>query len=126
MFTKPTEINLFKTRVRLFSSIRAFIADPVPFRLPNGSPVLRRAHLIVPSFLATMGGTRHLNLLGNQVRQQLEIFFSHVFHQYHTVPFKRIVGSGHLISDPNRALSTRCVAKLPEKDQRGLLVQRRA
>jgi hypothetical protein len=71
-----------------------------------------------------MGGTRHLNLLGDQVRQQLEIFFSHVFHQYQTVPFKWIVGSSHLISDPNRALSKRCVAALPEKDQRGLLVQR--
>jgi hypothetical protein len=126
MFAKPVETNLFKTRVRLSSSIRAFIADPVPIRLPNGPPVLRRARLLVPSFPATMDGTRHLNLLASQVRQQLEMLFSHVFQQYRTVPSKRIVGSGRLISDPNRALSTRYVATLPEKDQRGLLVQRRA
>jgi hypothetical protein len=101
MFATPTETDLFTTRMRLSSSIRAFFADPASIRLPNGPPVLRRARLIVPSFLAT-------------------------FHQFHTVPSKRIVGSGRLISDPNRALSTRCVATLPEKDQRGLLVQRRA
>jgi hypothetical protein len=126
MFAKLTETDLFTTGMELSISIRAFFADPVLIRLPNSPPVLRRARLIVPSFLATMDGTRHLNLLGSKVRQQLGIFFSRVFHQFHAVPPKKIVGSGRLISDPNRALSTRCVAKLPEKDQRGLLVQRRA
>jgi hypothetical protein len=92
MFAKPTETDLFTTRMELSSSIRAFFADPVPIRLPNSPPVLSRARLIVPSFLATMDGTRHLNLLGSKVRQQLEMFFSRVFHRFHTVPSKRIVG----------------------------------